>query len=69
MITTKCHVCSNTIYLAENDDEQRFDPRSTKYWKRLKNDGKLPLCDAACALVNNMKENNKEVPEWLKKCQ
>ncbi len=33
--------------------------------KRLKDDGKMPLCNAACALVNNLKENNKEIPDWL----
>jgi len=69
MIRTKCNACGKEVFLAETDDEQRYDPRATKYWHREKDDGKTPYCDAACALVAHFQRNKKEIPNWLIACQ
>ena len=56
MIVTYCRACNKTIYVAENPQEQRLDPRSTKYWSYEKDGSKRPYCDAACALVEYQKK-------------
>ena len=69
MITTTCHICDKTVYVAETDDEQRNDPRSTKYWSYEDDKSKRPYCAAPCGLIDHMNKNNEEVPDWLIDCQ
>jgi len=65
MIVSNCCACYKTIYVAEDDEEQRHNPKVTKYWSYENDKSKRPYCDGACALVDHLNKNNEEVPDWL----
>ena len=65
MIVTECHTCNEMVFVAETEEEQRNDPRSTKYWSYEEDKSKRPFCDAACALIDYETINNRNIPDWL----